>query len=107
MRSWAGRRNAAKAAVAAVVLALTLSCIALPGTGAARPRRGASIYWGGWIGNQLTGTAAPWDMSAVTKFEQMTGKPLSLVEFGSPFADCSSNPCSFYPFPTTPMGDIR
>jgi beta-mannanase len=46
-------------------------------------------------------------MSAVAKFEQMTGKPLSLLEFSSPFADCSNSPCSFYPFPWTPFNNIR
>ncbi len=28
-----------------------------------------SIYWGAWIGSQLTGTEAPWDMNAVSAFE--------------------------------------
>jgi hypothetical protein len=64
------------------------------------------LYWGAWIGDQLTGNEAPWDMSAVTKFEQMTGKPMSLIHFSSPFADCSSS-CSFYKFPTSSMQAIR
>ena len=57
------------------------------------------LYWGAWIGNQLTGDEAPWDMSAVAKFEGMAGKAASLVNFSSPFADCSKAPCSFYEFP--------
>jgi Glycosyl hydrolase family 26 len=65
------------------------------------------LYWGAWIGNQHTGTEAPWDMSAVSDFEAETGKPLSLIHFASPFADCSQSPCSFYSFPTTPMQNIR
>jgi Glycosyl hydrolase family 26 len=73
-----------------------------PGSGPSGP-----LYWGAWIGDQLTGTQAPWDMSAVSKFEQMTGKPMSLVQFSSPFADCSSSPCSFYKFPTSSMQSIR
>ena len=32
---------------------------------------------------------APWDMNAVTKFEQLAGKTLSLVNFSAPFANCS------------------
>jgi hypothetical protein len=64
-------------------------------------------YWGAWIGPQLTGTAAPWDMNAVTEFEQMTGKPLSMVEFSSPFADCSKSPCSYFSFPWDPFDAIR
>src|SRR5947199_3529398 len=35
-----------------------------------QPNGPNSVYWGGWIGDQLTGTQAPWDMSAVSKFEQ-------------------------------------
>ncbi|HEY2334108.1 MAG TPA: hypothetical protein VGH58_03750, partial [Solirubrobacterales bacterium] len=66
-----------------------------------------SIYWGAWIGEQLTGTQAPWDMGAVSKFEQMTKKPMSLIHFSAPFADCSSSPCSFHKFPSEEMQDIR
>ncbi|HVV89021.1 MAG TPA: glycosyl hydrolase [Solirubrobacterales bacterium] len=75
----------------------------------APPTTGTSsaVYWGAWIGSQLTGEEAPWDMNAVTEFEAETGKAPSLVEFGSPFADCSSTPCSYYSFPSTPFEEIR
>jgi mannan endo-1,4-beta-mannosidase len=73
----------------------------------APPPSGERVYWGAWIGNQLTGTAPPWDMTAVAKFEQMTGKPLSLLQFASPFANCSTSPCSYYAFPSTPFNNIR
>ena len=46
-------------------------------------------------------------MNAISKFEQMTGKPMSLIHFSSPFADCSSAPCSFYKFPAESMESIR
>jgi hypothetical protein len=65
------------------------------------------LYWGAWIGDQLTGDEAPWDMGAVTKFESMAGKAASAVNFSSPFADCSSSPCSFYKFPQAQMEAIR
>ncbi len=65
------------------------------------------LYWGAWVGSQLTGDEAPWDMSAVSKFEGMAGKGASAVNFSSPFADCSASPCSFYKFPTAPMEAIR
>jgi hypothetical protein len=68
---------------------------------------GDDVYWGAWIGPQLTGTAAPWDMGAASKFEQLVGKPLSMIEFSSPFADCSKSPCSFYGFPVDPFNAIR
>ena len=67
----------------------------------------SSIYWGAWIGDQLTGGQAPWDMNAVSKLESMAQKPLSTVHFAAPFASCSSSPCSFYGFPTGPMENIR
>jgi len=66
-----------------------------------------NAYWGAWIGSQLTGTPAPWDMDAVTEFEQMVGKPVSLLEFSSPWADCSHSPCTYYTFPFTPFNDVR
>jgi hypothetical protein len=71
------------------------------------PPAATNSYWGAWIGDQLTGEEAPWDMNAVTDFENEVGKAPSLIEFSSPFSDCSTNPCSFYPFPTTPFNSIR
>ena len=38
-------------------------------------------------------------MNAVTKFEEMAGKKLSMIHFAAPFANCSSSPCTYYPFP--------
>jgi hypothetical protein len=66
----------------------------------------SSIYWGAWIGDQLTGSQPPWDMSAVTEFEEMTRKKLSIVHFSSPFANCSSA-CYNYSFPSGAMTSIR
>ncbi|HEX2392739.1 MAG TPA: glycosyl hydrolase [Solirubrobacterales bacterium] len=73
------------------------------------PRRGTPqpLYWGATIGSQLTGTQAPWDMGAVTRFEELAGKSASLVQFFQPFAECGDAGCSFYDFPTTPMESIR
>jgi Glycosyl hydrolase family 26 len=65
------------------------------------------LYWGAWIGDQLTGTEAPWDMNAVSSFEQMAGKGASIVNFSSPFADCSASPCDYYHFPKDSMERIR
>jgi hypothetical protein len=64
-------------------------------------------YWGAWIGPQLTGEQPPWDMSAVSRFEELSGKPMSLLEFAAPFADCSESPCRFYQFPAYEMNVIR
>ncbi len=66
------------------------------------------IYWGAWIGDQFTGTDAPWDMNAVAHFQNVVGgKGLSLLEFSSPFEDCTKPPCRFYRFPTIAMNNVR
>jgi hypothetical protein len=67
----------------------------------------ARLYWGAWIGSQLTGREAPWDMSAVDAFENGVGKHVSIVHFSSPFASCSPSPCSFFAFPTHAMNAVR
>jgi len=66
-----------------------------------------ALYWGAWIGSQLTGDEAPWDMGAVSALEKIAGKSPSLINFSSPFADCSKSPCSFYDFPAAEMERIR
>ena len=82
----------------------------LPGAGAAAPRPAAAsgapqpLYWGATIGSHLTGDQAPWDMSAVTKFEESASKSASMVQFFQPFANCGGSPCSFYAFPTDADG---
>jgi mannan endo-1,4-beta-mannosidase len=67
----------------------------------------APLYWGATIGSHLTGSQAPWDMTAVSEFEENAHKNVSLVQFFQPFANCASSPCSFYSFPTTPLNNIR
>ena len=67
----------------------------------------STLFWGGWIGSQLTGDEAPWDMNAVAEFEGIANKGMSVVNFSSPFANCSSSKCSYYDFPTQPMESIR
>ena len=89
----------------AVISSLCALFLAAPATAA--PPSSARVYWGAQIGSQLTGTQAPWDMNAVTQFEAMAGKPVSMVHFAAPFANCSSSPCEFYPFPATLMDRIR
>ena len=79
----AARRNLLRARRSA---ALTKRC-AKPA-----PESSHDIYWGAWIGDQLTGDEAPWDMGAVTTLEKITGKSPSLINFSSPFADCSQSP---------------
>jgi len=77
---------------------------------AAKPARAAGaphpLFWGATIGPQLTGEQAPWDMNAVSTFEQHAQKSVSLVQFFQPFAQCGSS-CSFYDFPAKPMESIR
>jgi len=87
----------------AVAAVLALALAAFPGGAAAKPR---PLYWGAWIGPQITGEEAPWDMEAAYRFEQTVRKGLSLLEFSAPFAKCDSG-CSFYTFPITEMQKIR
>jgi mannan endo-1,4-beta-mannosidase len=118
--SWIPSVAGARAMALTGLLALALTaCAALPAQGAVAAQKGHGKsprkpqsppqpkYWGAWIGDQLTGTAPPWDMSAVSQFQGLVGKGLSLVEFSVPFADCQTPPCNFYDFPTTPMQNIR
>src|SRR2546429_570216 len=66
----------------------------------------SQLYWGAWIGSQFTGTDAPWDMSAVADFEHLAGKPVSLINFSSPWQNCSSSPCKNYNFDTTAFNNV-
>jgi hypothetical protein len=43
----------------------------------------------------------------VSKFEGLVGKGVSIVHFASPFANCTSMRCSFYPFPPSALENIR
>jgi mannan endo-1,4-beta-mannosidase len=78
-----------------------------PIAGAPPPPSGRKLYWGAWIGSQFTGTDAPWDMNAVTDFEALAGKPVSLINFSSPWMNCSSSPCKAYNFDTTAFNNVR
>ena len=84
---------------------------AFPGKSPASTGAGPSgvkrMYWGAWIGKQLVGQEAPWDMVAVDAFEKLIGKRPSLIQFGSPFADCRSGRCEFYVFPARAFEAVR
>jgi|GEM_PF-649130 len=87
----------------ALLLAGILMVIAAPTSRATDP----GVYWGANIGDHLTGGAPPYDMAAADKFEAMTGKSMSLIEFSLPWAHCDSQPCTFDAFPTKQMDAIR
>ncbi len=88
-----------------IALVVALACLMLtPAAGAAKPR---AMYWGAWIGKQLTGEEPPWDMSAVSHFEGFVHKGLSLIEFSAPFSECGISPCKRYPFPAKQMQSVR
>jgi hypothetical protein len=42
-----------------------------------------SLYWGAWIKNSAG--EAPWSMTAASRFEEATGKGVSLINWSSPF----------------------
>ena len=90
----------------------TVPAATMPGLAATVPGPVAesaprSIYWGAWIGSQLTGEQAPWDLSAVDRFQELVGRPISVLNFSSAFYDCSQTPCQPEPFPTTPFNNLR
>jgi hypothetical protein len=93
------------------LLAAILACLlilAIPaGAAAAKQAKPHPLYWGAWIGDQITGEEPPWDMTAVKRFERKLGKGLSLIEFSTPLAECAGSSCKFSSFPTTPMQSIR
>jgi hypothetical protein len=56
----------------------------------------------------MTGTKPPWDMNAVSAFEGVVHKGLSLIGLASPFAECpAGRSCTFFPFPTQAMENAR
>ena len=114
-RPYSRRPHGARLLVA--LLLAVLGCALLPAAAGAAGKQDRAkthrkvkprpLYWGAWIGEQLTGTDAPWDMNAVSSFEQVVGKGMSLIEFSSSWQDCSRKPCRFYKFPTPAMEDVR
>jgi hypothetical protein len=95
-----------------LILAALLSCLgAFAGTAAGLAAKHRPLYWGAWIGSQITGEEPPWDMSAVTGLESKLHKSLSVLEFSSPLAECTdpdnSSTCDFSPFPTNAMQSVR
>jgi hypothetical protein len=81
----------------------------------APPPSGSSrIYWGAYIdGNQYNQDNPPWDLGAIDTFEQHTGKKISILHYGLPWA--SPAPCwpgsgggsAYYPFVPTLMTALR
>jgi hypothetical protein len=103
------KRSQRARSVAALLLAL-LGCCLLAGpataAGAAKPKP-KPAYWGAWIGDQITGTDAPWDMNGVYYLEQLLGKGMSLVEFSSSWQVCNGGTCTPYEFPREAMDNVR
>jgi mannan endo-1,4-beta-mannosidase len=95
------------AALLALVACLSLATSASTAVTPKHHHKSGRTYWGAWIGDQLTGTSAPWDMDAVERFEQIVGKGMSLIEFSSPFVECESGVCHDFQFPTPQMEAIR
>jgi hypothetical protein len=89
---------------------ITSAVAAQPPMPPAEPPSPNAAYWGAWIGPQLTGTPAPEDMGAVTEFEKLTKKPLSILETFSGWASClgSSPSCqATVPFPRPQFEAMR
>ncbi len=105
-----GKRSPKKSLSAALVACLTISALLAATASLAAPRvKPHPLYWGAWIGDQITGEEAPWDMSAVKRFATKVGKGLSLIEFATPLAECdgTNSNCQPSQFPTAAMQAIR
>jgi hypothetical protein len=89
------------------LLAAPTAARAAVGPGKVPAAAGGGVYWGAWIGPQLTGEEAPWDMGAVQRLQGALGKSLSLVEFSAPFEECDAGLCKALAFPTPGMDAIR
>jgi hypothetical protein len=101
-------RHRRRLAVLTVILALLGAILSASSAAAAPvPAKAGGVYWGAWIGDQLTGEEAPWDMSAVGRMEKLLGKGLSLVQFSSPFDNCEGKHCEPVAFPDVGMDSIR
>jgi hypothetical protein len=97
--------------VVALLLALLACCLLAAGTSAAGkryhpPPKPKPMYWGAWVGDQITGTDAPWDMAPVAYLEQLLGKGMSLIEFSASWQECGKS-CHPYEFPLEAMNNIR
>jgi Glycosyl hydrolase family 26 len=90
-----------------LALAVIAICALAPTATSAASKPPHPLYWGAMIGSQLTGEAPPWDMNALASFEGLAGKGVSILPFSSPFTDCASQPCSYFPFPTGAMEALR
>ncbi len=62
-----------------------------------------SIYWGAWIKN--SSGEAPWNMAAASQFEQLAGKPVSLINWSSPFYLSNCN--GYCAFQTSEFNAVR
>jgi mannan endo-1,4-beta-mannosidase len=109
MRKALSHRGARVAVALVAVAAVAVVAVVLLTSGGSEkePTTRATAYWGAWIGSQLTGEEAPFDMGAVTAFEEQAGKAPSLVEFAQPFVHCLAGGCSTEFFPTAPFEAIR
>jgi hypothetical protein len=97
-------------ALVALIAALACSLLATTVSAATAPHRkqpAKPLYWGAWVGDQITGTDAPWDMGGISYLEALLGKGMSLVEFSSSWQVCDPSGCHPYEFPLEAMDNIR
>jgi hypothetical protein len=106
MRKALSPRGAKPALAILALAAVAILAVLLISDGGGSDSR-ADSYWGAWIGSQLTGEEAPWDMSAVTAFEAQAEKEPSLIEFSQPFVRCEDGKCPAEEFPTSAFEAVR
>ena len=70
----------------------------------------SQMYWGAYMDGSHYGSnygTAPYDSNTWNKFEQNSGKQVSVVVFGIPWYHSSSWPNGYWPFPTTAVESVR
>src|SRR2546423_4791256 len=84
----------ARSVLLCVVLLLALLAWSMPAEGRTPSVKPGSsrLLWGAWIGDQFTGSEAPWDWRAVTDFEASNadGENLKVVHWSSPWRNPST-----------------
>ncbi len=69
--------------------------------------RSPRLFWGAWIGDQLTGHEAPWDPTAIDRFQRLAQKRISVLHFSSAFFDGTGARLLPNAFPLTPFTQLR
>ncbi len=96
-------RGVIVALTVALVCALAATAIATNGAAPCNGCQawGRSLAWGAWFEDSV-----PWRLSPVQSFDKAMGQPMSVIQFGAPWAQCSGRHCRWFIFPFKAMRRI-